>query len=42
MKTMLVAFASIALIAVAADVALDQSGFSAAERFSGDDVRLSD
>ena len=40
MKAMFVAFAAIILIAVAADLALNQAGFSAAERFSLKDVRL--
>ena len=42
MKTMLFAFAAIAVIAVGADVALDQIGFSSQERTSGPAVRLSD
>ncbi|MEM7236620.1 MAG: hypothetical protein AAF317_01715 [Pseudomonadota bacterium] len=40
MKIMIVAFTAIILIAAAADVALNQAGFSAAERFSLKDVRL--
>lgn len=40
MKAMLAAFAAIFLIAFAADFALDQAGFSAAELFSLKDVRL--
>lgn len=40
MKAMLVAFAAIAVIAVGSDAVLDQVGFSAQERTSGDAVRL--
>lgn len=40
MKAMLTAFVMIAIIAVAADFGLDYAGFSAAERLSGDSVRL--
>ncbi|MEL6477797.1 MAG: hypothetical protein AAFR17_10770 [Pseudomonadota bacterium] len=40
MRAMLFAFIATILIAVVADVALDYSGFSAAERFSLKDVRL--
>ena len=40
MKTMLIAFISIVLIAVVADLALDQAGFSAANVFSLENVRL--
>jgi hypothetical protein len=40
MKAMLSAFAAIALISVAAFYGLEQAGFSAAERGSGDAVRL--
>lgn len=40
MKTMLIAFVSIVVIAVVADFALNEAGFSAAERFSLKDVRL--
>jgi len=42
MKSMLLAFAAIAVIAVGADVVLDQIGFSSQERMSGPAVRLSD
>lgn len=42
MKVMFTGFAAIFLIAVAADFLLDEIGFSAAERLSGDAVRLSE
>ncbi|MEJ6403849.1 hypothetical protein [Yoonia sp. 2307UL14-13] len=40
MKAMLAAFAAIALIAVGANVILDNVGFSSAEQGSGSAVRL--
>lgn len=40
MKAMLTAFVMIAVISVAADYGLNFAGFSAAERTSGDAVRL--
>ena len=40
MKTMLAAFAAIALIAVAANFGMPYAGFSAAERTTSDAVRL--
>lgn len=40
MKSMLTAFAAIAVIAVTADLGLHRAGFSAAERTSGEAVRL--
>lgn len=40
MKTMYAAFAASLLIAVLADVALDYSGWSAADRTSSQSVRL--
>lgn len=40
MKVMLGAFAAIFVIAIVADVILDNSGFSAAEQTSGNAVRL--
>ena len=40
MKAMLAAFAVIALIAIGANVILDQVGFSSAERGTGSAVRL--
>ncbi|WP_280178364.1 hypothetical protein [Pukyongiella litopenaei] len=40
MKAMLIALATMILITIAAPHALDQAGFSAAERGSGDAVRL--
>ena len=40
MKTMLIAFVSIVVIAVIADQALNAAGFSAADIFSLDSVRL--
>lgn len=40
MKAMLAAFAAIALIAIGANVILDQVGFSSAERGTGSAVRL--
>ena len=43
MKTMFLAFAACAVIALGADVALDEIGFSAADRTSApDSVRLGD
>ncbi len=40
MKAMLAAFAAIAIIAVGANFGLQQAGFSAADRTSGDAVSL--
>jgi len=40
MKAMWIAFAAIIIIAVAAPLALEQAGFSVAERSAGNDVRL--
>ncbi|MEM8841811.1 MAG: hypothetical protein AAGD47_08560 [Pseudomonadota bacterium] len=40
MKAMFAAFAAIVLIALAADYALHNAGFSSAEQFSLKDVRL--
>ena len=40
MKTMLLAFAAIAVIAVGANLFLNQAGFSSQERATGDAVRL--
>ncbi|MEL6619911.1 MAG: hypothetical protein AAFP16_13610 [Pseudomonadota bacterium] len=40
MKAMLIAFAAIAVIAVGANVILEQSGFSTQERAAGNAVRL--
>lgn len=40
MKSMLLAFLAIAVIAVAADLALDQIGYSAVEKTSGLAVRV--
>lgn len=40
MKVMLLAFAAMIVIAVGADMALDQAGFSAADQTSGNAVRL--
>ena len=40
MKAMLAAFAAIAIIAIAAEYGLDRIGFSAADRTTGDAVRL--
>ena len=40
MKAMLAGFALIAVIAVGADLVLDQVGFAADEKHAGDDVRL--
>ena len=40
MKTMLVAFVATIAITVGADTVLDQMGFSAEDRLSGDAVRL--
>jgi len=40
MRTMLMAFVSIAVIAVAADRVLQDAGFSAAERNTSSSVRL--
>lgn len=40
MKAMLAGFALIAVIAVVADLTLDQVGFAADEKLAGDDVRL--
>ena len=40
MKTMLVAFVAIALIAAIADYTLDNGGFSAKEQATGSAVRL--
>jgi hypothetical protein len=40
MKAMLAAFAAIAIIAIGANFALQQAGFSAADRTTGDAVRL--
>ncbi|WP_281359586.1 hypothetical protein [Roseobacter ponti] len=42
MKVMLLAFVSLAVIAVAADLILDEIGFSAQERGTGGAVRLDD
>lgn len=40
MKEMMLAFAAMAVIAVGANFALNEAGFSAAEQGSGDAVRL--
>lgn len=40
MKTMLVAFVSIVIVAIAADQALNVAGFSVADVFTLDSVRL--
>ncbi len=40
MKAMLVAFAAIIVIAIGADLALREAGFSSAEQNSGSAVRL--
>ncbi len=40
MKTMIVAFIAVFVIAIGADYALDFSGFSTEDRTSGDAVRL--
>lgn len=40
MKAMLTAFVAIFVVAIAADYGLDYAGFSAAERTSGNAVRL--
>ena len=40
MKTMLLAFVAMAVIAVGADFALDEMGFSAQEQGTGGAVRL--
>ena len=40
MKTMLAAFATALVIAVVAQVGLQNAGFTSAERFSADSVRL--
>lgn len=40
MKAMLLAFATIIVIAIAAPLALDRAGFSAADMGSGTSVRL--
>ena len=40
MRTMLVAFVAVGVIAVAADRALEGAGFSTQERTTGVDVRL--
>lgn len=40
MKAMWIAFATIAVIAVAAPFALDRAGFSTADMTAGPDVRL--
>ncbi|MEV8467163.1 hypothetical protein AB0T83_10260 [Fluviibacterium sp. DFM31] len=40
MKAMFLAFAAVIVIAFAADQILQRAGFSAAERTSGDSVRL--
>lgn len=42
MKTMLIGFAAIILIALAASFGLNEIGFSSEERFSGNAVRLGD
>jgi len=42
MKTMWVAFLAIAIIAVGSNLILNNAGFSAQERASGQAVRLSD
>lgn len=42
MKVMLTGFAAIFVLAVAADFLLDEIGFSAADRLSGESVRLSE
>ena len=41
MKTQLFAFAAIVVLAVGADLILDQIGFSSSERSASDSVRLS-
>lgn len=41
MKAMLIAFVTIAIVAVGANMILKQSGFSSQERASGPAVRLS-
>ncbi len=40
MKTMIIAFVAVFVIAVGADYALEFSGFSTEDRTSGDAVRL--
>lgn len=40
MRTMLLAFAAILVIAFAADYGLDRAGFTSAERNAGANVRL--
>ncbi len=40
MKTMMLAFAAIAIIAIGASFGLNQAGFSAAEQGAGSAVRL--
>ena len=40
MKVMMMAFLAIAVIAVGSNFALNEAGFSAADRTSGDAVRL--
>ncbi len=40
MKAMMAGFAAIILIAIAASYSLEQTGFSAQEKFSGNAVRL--
>ena len=42
MKAFLAAVVAMVVIAVGADLALNQAGFSAEEKFSKRDVRLSD
>lgn len=42
MKPMLIAFAAIAVIAVAANAILGQAGFSSQEQTAGSSVRLDD
>ncbi len=42
MKAMLLAFVAMGLVAVGADLALDQIGFSSSDRGSSGDVRLDD
>ena len=42
MKAMLIAFAAIIVIAIGANVALDNVGFSSEERTAGSAVRLDD
>lgn len=42
MKAFLLALVALVVITVGADYALNQAGFSSAEQYSSDDVRLGD